>query len=353
MTLALLLALVVLPLQAAPDDPDAIDIIESLGGGATRAVPPADAAERGRVATGQGVLATINGQAVTATDLALFVRQRAGGDVELAPEQAHGLRRQLAEQILLAGQAELAGVELSDGDVERYWEDYVGEVPDFAALAASTGSTVKRQRQMARRAVLAEIFVYHKIGLWSEYAQALRPDPLLQKLVDVTPGQMRSLFLEQPDLFSQPARVAYEFYACADEKEAESIRQLLLNGGQPLDRRPGQEEAELEKVPQLFAFSEALVHFMRHAPDGTVSQVFEADFQGDVSRGYVVFQLAGRSEAHDPAFAEVQDDLRRVLISSRVEEARRQLVAKLEPEAFYWPDDLFRDPTARTGVLKP
>lgn len=353
MVSALLLALLALPLQSA------VDIIDqsagsSSGGQTGSGQAPAGQVDGQAVATGQAVLATLNGTAITATDLVHYVRQRAGPGAEVGPDQVPVLRRQLAEQILLAGQAELAGVELSDGDVERYWEDYVGQVPDFEAIAATTGSTIKRQREMAKRAVLAEIFVYHKIGLWSDHAQVLRPDPLLQKLVDVTPGQMRELYLEQPDLFKQPAKVAYEYWATQDPGEAESIRQVLLDGGRPLDRYPGQEEAPVEELPRLFAFSDDLVRFMQHAPEDTVSRVFEADFDtgpdGAPRKGYVIFLLAGRSQARDPDFADIQEELRQVLISSRVQEARRQLVAKLAPEAFYWPSDLFRDPTAQAGA---
>lgn len=288
-----------------------------------------------------GVLGSVNGQAITSADLTHYLTLRAGSDAKLDPEMIQPMRRQIAEQILQASEAERLGIDLSDVDVENYWEQYLGTKPDFESLALEAGSTADRQRALARRSVLAEIFLYHKVGIWAEYGALIKPDPVLEKLVDVTPGELRGLFREQRGQFDQPASVSYTFYPCESAARAETVRQDLL-AGQPTEGLAyGTAESALPEVPQVFAFSEELVSFLQTGVPGQISKVFETGLS-DQDRA-IIFTIDSRQPARSAEFREVQEDLRRYLQLNRLDLARRQLVSDLRARAVFWPRDLFKE----------
>src|SRR5258705_11493442 len=91
--------------------------------------------------------AMVNSSAITAADVALQ-KKLLGRDLQhlepAAREQA--ARRNVAEEILLAQEAARLRGTLTDREVDQWWKDRVGEVPDYAALAAATGTTEDRQR---------------------------------------------------------------------------------------------------------------------------------------------------------------------------------------------------------------
>jgi len=296
---------------------------------------------RGDVRQGQGVLGSVNGQAITSADLTHYLTLRTGIGAELDPEMIQPMRRQIAEQILQASEAERLGIDLSDVDVENYWEQYLGAAPDFESLALEAGSTADRQRALARRSVLAEIFLYHKVGIWAEYGALIKPDPVLEKLVDVTPGELRDLFREQREQFEQPASVSYTFYPCESATQAETIRQGLLTGQPTEGLAYGTAESPLPEVPQVFAFSDELVSFLQTGVPGQVSKVFETGL--DNQDRAIIFTIESRQPARSADFREVQEDLRRYLQVNRLDQARRQLVSDLQARAVFWPRDLFEE----------
>ena len=133
---------------------------------------------------------------------------------------AHAARRAIAEEILLAGEAARLGIELAQRHVDDYWERRLGTVPDYAALAAATGSSVERQRELARRAALAETYLLHKAGLRTEQARRVPPDPQLTRHVALTPLQLREAFAQNRDLLATPERIVLDLFACSDPSAA-------------------------------------------------------------------------------------------------------------------------------------
>src|SRR5262245_46540436 len=107
--------------------------------------------------------AMVNSSAITAADVALQ-KKLLGRDLQrLEPAAAEQVaRRNVAEEILLAQEATRLGVTLTDREVDTWWKDRVGEVPNYAALAAATGTSEDRQRELARRAALADIYLLHR-----------------------------------------------------------------------------------------------------------------------------------------------------------------------------------------------
>jgi hypothetical protein len=291
----------------------------------------------------QGVLGSVNGKAITLVDLAHFVSLRSGGGGAIDPAMILPIRRQIAEQILQASEAERLGIELSDVDVENFWEEYLGTLPDFELLAQEAGSTTDRQRALARRTVLAEIFLYHKVGIWAEFGAYIKPDPVLKQLVDVTPGELRQLFKDEREQFEQPASVAYTFYPCENAAQADTVRQTLVMG-QPIEEiTPGQERVQVPEIPRVFAFSSELVSFLQTGVKGEISKVFEIGLEQDEQQRALIFTIDDRRPASSPDFREVQEDIRRYLQLSRLDLARRQLVNDLQARAVFWPQDLFQE----------
>ncbi|MFT7465228.1 MAG: hypothetical protein ACI9EF_003593 [Pseudohongiellaceae bacterium] len=301
---------------------------------------------------GQGVLASVNSSAITSTDLLNSLRLQSQPGAAVDPSMAHGLRRQIAEQILLSGEAERLGIVLSDSDVENYWEQYLDAVPDFEALAAEAGTTEDRQRELARRSVLSEIFLYHKVGIWAEFGAYIKPNPVLEKMVDVTPGELRDLFKVERERFDRPATVSYSFYPCDNPAQAEGLRLDLLAGTDIKDVRPGRETALVPELQRVFSFSEALVEFLQTALPGQISAVFETTL-GDDERA-VVFTIDSRQPASPADFGAVQEELRRYLQLNRLDVARKQLVKELQNKAVFWPGDLFKEkPDEPIGTAEP
>lgn len=297
---------------------------------------PASAAPPAAVNTGLSVVASVNGDAITSTDIAFHARMVSGAPSgSLEPSLAHIVRRQLGEQLLMASEAARLEVVLTDTYVDDFFKDYRGGKPDYDALAVAAGTTVDRQRELVRRAALADVYLYHRVGIWAEFGQQIKPDPVLAHLVEVTPKDLRDLFREQRERFELPPTVTYDFYPCTEEQTAVGVRETLLAGMLPSTVRSGQETAPLEAVPQVFAFSPELVSFLQQGQDGAVSDVFFAEM------GWVVFVIQERALGRGADFAEVQEELRRQMRMTRLDLARRQLVAELVRSAVFWPQELF------------
>lgn len=299
------------------------------------AAPPSEPGQD----TGHGILASVNGEPITTSDVAFHAWMRAGAALkDLDPTTFIELRNQLAEQVLMATEAQRLGVTISEAYIAEFWETYHEAEPDYAALAQAAGTTEDRARELVRRSVLADLYLYHVVGIWAEFGHQIRPDPLLAHAVEVIPRELRDLFQRERQFFDRPATVTYDYYACPDEATAAGVAEALGAGLVPTQVRPAQETAPLDVVPQVFSFSPALVTYLQSAAPGTVSQVFDADV------GWVVFVVQSRAEARPAEFAEVQEELRRRMRLARLEQARQQLVADLERVAVYLPQDLFGPP---------
>ncbi|HEX5010160.1 MAG TPA: hypothetical protein VFY71_07150 [Planctomycetota bacterium] len=276
--------------------------------------------------------AMVNSSAITAADVALQ-KKLLGRDLQqLEPAAREQVaRRNVAEEILLAQEATRLGVTLTDREVDSWWKDRIGEVPDYASLAASTGTSEERQRDLARRAALADIYLLHRCGLRGEQAGRVPPDPLLVRVVTITPSQLREAFAQNHELFDRPEIVDCDVWTLPDEPALQAAQAALEAGGRP-DAEVLQRALPLPDVRRVFP------------PD-------VADWLGSSPAGehraldtHTLVLITGREESVPARFTDVQQRLRNMLMGELLHEARQHLVDGLREHATYWPPDLFNPP---------
>jgi hypothetical protein len=274
----------------------------------------------------------VNSSAITAADVALQ-KKLLGRDLQhLEPAAAEQVaRRNVAEEILLAQEAARLGVTLTDREVDQWWKDRVGEVPDYAALAAATGATEERQRELARRAAQADIYLLHRCGLRGEQSGRVPPDPLLVRVVTITPSQLREAFAQNHELFDRPEIVDCDVWTLPDEPALQAAQSALEAGGRP-DAEVMQRALPLPDVRRVFP------------PD--IADWLSASQAGDhrAMDTHTLVLVTGREEAVPAHFADVQERLRNMLMQELLHEARQHLVDGLREHATYWPPDLFNPP---------
>ena len=276
--------------------------------------------------------AMVNSSAITAADVALQ-KKLLGRDLQrLEPAAAEQVaRRNVAEEILLAQEAARLGVSLTDREVDQWWKDRVGEVPDYAALAAATGTSEERQRELARRAAQADIYLLHRCGLRGEQSGRVPPDPLLVRVVTITPSQLREAFAQNHELFDRPEIVDCDVWTLPDEPALQAAQAALEAGGRP--------DAEV---------------LQRALPLPDVRRVFPPDIADWLSSSqagehraldtHTLVLVTGREASVPSRFTDVQQRLRNMLMEELLHEARQHLVDGLREHATYWPPDLFNPP---------
>lgn len=295
----------------------AANVALAQGGGATKVERPA----------------IVNGEAITAEDVAGYARLLTDERPELAPAVARQLaRRSIAEEILLATELERLGLKLDERVVDEYWERRRGEAPDYDALAEQTGTSAERQRILARRAALAELYLLHRVGVRNEYGRIIAPDPLMVRLVTVTPSQLREAFAANHSRFDVPDSVNCDVYTCADEAGAQAVLASLVPGGPPTLIVPLHRTYPVPSLRELFP--EDVASFLADAPSGTTRTIAAAE-------GTLVVQVTGRQSGQPATFADSQERLKRVLQNELLAEARRNLIVDLAQHATFWPTDLF------------
>jgi hypothetical protein len=280
--------------------------------------------------------AIVNGESITAEDIGSYARLLGEERSELSPADAlHLARRSVAEEILLAAETARLGVVLDDRTVDEYWERRRGIVPDYEALARQAGTKVERQRTLARRAAQAELYLLHRTGMRNELSRAIPPDPLLVRLVTITPSQLREAFASNRRFFDVPDTVECDVYPCTDDAAAQAALAALM-GGQPVTGVQAIHRSyPVPALPELF--TEDLAAFLR---EGTVGQ----SRAFIVSDGTLVVQIAARHPGRAAGFAESQEKLRTMLLNELLTEARRHLVTDLAQHATYYPPELFSAP---------
>ncbi len=287
-----------------------------------------------------GVIATVNGTAITVTDVAHRMREmREQIDLRGVDNEqfAHEARRMLAEEILLAAEAVRRGLAMSERQVVDYWTRRLGQRPDFEAIALHSGTTVQRQKELARRAALAEQFIELRTSPGLLQGSPVTPDPTLVRLMTITPKQLRDEFRSNRERYNLPDRITLAARICRDAESAELVRRSVIDGTPPT--RGSQLQREMHPIDELDkAFSPDMANFLRNAQAGEVSQVFPLEVNA------VFFELEERLPAKTADFAEVQAMLRAQLEMARRRQAREILVRELEMEAACWPADVFDDP---------
>lgn len=293
--------------------------------------------EAAAAAPGLGVVATVNGTAITVTDVTLRMAElRRGVDLGDVPDQeiAVEARRMLAEEILLAAEAVRRGLTMSERQVVEYWTRKLGRRPDFEEIAERTGTTVQRQKELARRAALAEQFVELRTSPGLAQGSPVPPDPALVRLMTITPEELREEFRDNADSYDLPERIVVAAHVTRDVESAETARDDLLHDRQP--SRGVRSQREMHPTADIDrAFSPEMALFLKTASPGEYSHVFALE-------GAAVFlELEERLPPKQADFAEVQNMLRQQLEMARRREARSILVRELTMEAAYWPPEVF------------
>jgi hypothetical protein len=273
--------------------------------------------------------ATVNHVAITDADVLLQLRllgsRLPAGD---AAQAEHAARRAAAEEVLLAGEALRLGVELTDREVDAWWEDRADEPPDYAAMAAATGSTIERQKELTRRAALAELYLLHRCGLRGEQGQRVAPDPVLVRTTTITPGQLREAYGRNRALFDRPETVTCEVWLLPDALARAAAEAELATGNRP-GPEPVAREVPLPETRRVFPEDVAL--WLDTAQAGQWRALDERS----------LLRVAGREAARPASFAQVQEPLRGLLLQDRLTKARQHLVDQLRGRAMFWPEDLF------------
>lgn len=172
---------------------------------------------------------------------------------------------------------------------------------------------------------------------------------LSQDIADPEPAsadELREFFASAPERFLIPERVTFDqvFFSPGqrgDALEADVARALegLRAGGSPADfgdRTPLESrlvEAERERVSILFG--DALTSAVFAAEPGVWLGPFASDF------GLHVVRLVERTDARQPAFEEIENEVRRVFADERRREANAAAYADMRSRydvAVDWPD---------------
>ena len=285
--------------------------------------------------------AMVNDVAITEADVQLQLRllgPRLQDDDPALRE--HAARRGAAEEVLLAQEARRLGVELTEREVDAWWENRAEQAPDYVAMAAATGSTIERQKELTRRAALAELYLLHRCGLRGEQGQRVAPDPLLVRATTITPGQLREAFARNRALFDQPESVDCEIWPLPDAAARSAAEAVLTGGGRPEGVEPVAWQVPLAEARQVFP--DEIVQWLGAAEAGQLRALDER----------TLLMLRGREPARPASFAQVQEPLRNLLLQDRLAKARRHLVDQLREQALFWPHDLFDEP-ARAPAEAP
>jgi hypothetical protein len=277
--------------------------------------------------------ATVNGESITAEDIANHMRlmgeDRTGGSPE---ERWHTAQRLIAQEILMASEATRMGVELTDREVDDYWQRRRGSVPDYEAMARELGTTVDRQRELGRRAALSELYLTHRVGLRSDLGQKLPPDPLLVRLVNVTPQQLRDAFAANKEHLGKPVVLVCDVWACAKATDVAGLEEALGQGHEPDGVTAVRRAFPVPALKQVFPPD--LASFLADAEPGSLRGAQASD-------GVLLLKVIERQPGTEADFATSQESLKRMLQTELLGEARTQIVATLASQATYWPPYLF------------
>lgn len=288
--------------------------------------------------------ASINGKSITVADVyahAGLVSQELAG---LNGEQLfHVTRRKIAEEILLASEAERSGVILDQRQVDAYWKNRNGSSPDYELLASHAGTSVARQKQLAHRAALASLYLHNKTGLRTDFGPLVPPDPMLVRTVRVTPTQLREAFKAYKSHLDRPAMISTLLYVCRDEAEVSAVMLAHAAGTEPIGVSSMPRSYPTDRLEQIA--EPELLPFLRSGKEGEIRRF-------DTEQGTLLVVLVAREPPREAVFSEVQAPLRNLLVTELLSEAQQHLVKELAQRAKFWPNDLFRPPpTSTEGLL--
>jgi len=285
------------------------------------------------------VVASVNGTPITSSDVAYSMRIMTARNTGEAELEATIVRR-MSEQILLATEADRLGLTLSRAQVNDYFEQRFGRVPDYEVSAETAGTTIQQQRELAKRVVLSELYLMNRVGMRADPGVRIDPDLALSRLVKVTPRQLREYFQEFREQLDLPPSVTYAIYPCADESAAHRLVAARRVGDDPPnDERAIRETAPLDMLGEVFFYAPETAEFVRNGVLGAVSEPLIIE-EGD-QKVILVVEVLERAEAKAAVFEEVQEELKNRIQADLLIQARMTLVRDLARQAVFWPSDLF------------
>ncbi len=302
---------------------------------------PADFGDTDPAHPSQRVVASVAGEPITSSDVAYSMLVLTRGQAA-DPSLEASIVRRMAQEILLATEADRLGLKLSPSQVDEFWLSWFGFTPDYEESAATAGTTVSRQRALAKRTVISELYVYNRVGLMNSPGARIDPDLALKHLVDVTPQQLREYFRSFRKELDRPATVSFAAYPAPNAEAAEQIQDALRNQRTPVGPAPIRQEVPLEALDEVFVYVPQLAEFVRNSEAGAVSEPVPTE--GEDGPIVVVVNVTGRKAAQPAVFGEIQDELRNRLQSNLLVQAKEEIVRGLARESVYYPPNLFDEP---------
>lgn len=285
------------------------------------------------------VVATVNGEAILASEVALAAATADSADL-------HEALMQVVFEHVLDARAKASGVRVPDADLTARMNERIQRVGGwdrYRELLATRHSDPETDRLNVYKALLADEWVRHCVGLVPGSAH-LRPS--IARGIEPTPGDLRAFYLEHRSELALPLRhvIGQVIARKADYDQPEAARQALLNAqhrlkGHPLaaataiDARLRYVELEVPaaELPGLRADVRA---FVESAAPMAQSAPFESD------QVFTLVQRLADLQAGVPSFEAAQSAIQQRLRALRLKAAREQLARELLADAAVWPPDL-------------
>ncbi|MBD2846937.1 peptidylprolyl isomerase [Paenibacillus sp. IB182496] len=235
--------------------------------------------------------ATVNGVAISQEEFLHEVVNQGGA----------GLLDQMIANELVRQEAESAGVEVTDADVDaelqRIKDSYPSE-EQFDMVLAQNNLTIEQLREQ------------------------LRPNVLITKVLepefDITDEQMQQYFDENQGAFGTEEQVRASHILVASQEEAETVMQELEGGAdfaELAQQYSTDGSASNGGDLNFFGRGQMVPEFEEAAfalEVGEVSDIVQSQF------GFHIIKVTDRTEADTPAYEDVKDDIYATLLSQQV-----------------------------------
>ncbi|MFH0943949.1 MAG: peptidyl-prolyl cis-trans isomerase [Planctomycetota bacterium] len=318
-------------------------VLTALAAAALRQAAPID-----------GILATVDGAAITRNDVTRAMKEHSSSLTSTEVLQQLVLRkildRKAREANLVVPDSRLS--EVLEGRVAQAgsWEEYTKRLEEL-------GKTVEEDRKEVRDALLVDEYVSQCLGRVPG-SPLLRPR--LARSVRVTPAEVQAYFRENRERFRTADRkevgrlLVVKAHFDSDEEardHAELLRQQSLKFH---EGRLGQVILEGDRAsygtmtlsgPDQPRLLEEIRAFLEAAPVKVLSPVIET------RTAYVVVVKLSEERGHQLEFDQVQEGVFSLLSELKYRAARQELGHELLLEVDLWPKNLFGSETnAGTGV---
>lgn len=282
------------------------------------------------------VVATIDGEAILASDLRLLIRATEG-----QMSETEGTLMLLSKHAL-AKAARDANILIADRDLEREMEDRIrslGGWERYRTFLHAAGSTPEKDRLLVRDGLRADQYVLHCIGL---VPGSPHVRPALARGLDPGPKEIQDYYRDRRDQFQVPGATFLSFLTAKrsdfqDDTAARAALEAARSG--PIDRAPlGDPRLTYERVELPSKAKEGLVPvvraFVAGAHPGDKSGVLTLD------QTLAIVSLLGEEPPRSLTFTEAQGRIQERLRMERIDQARRKLALELVRAANVWPEAL-------------